>query len=225
MEETFKIKALFDNIAEKYDFLNHLLSFFQDFYWRHVMAEELYPLQNNGLICDLATGTGDSALVILKKGFHVIGVDISLEMLSRTGKKIGKKRFSPLCASAYTLPFKDDTFDALTCAFGIRNMHATDMALSEIYRIIKKGGKAIFLEFSMPEGFFLHLYRFYLCKIMPNIARFFSNKEAYDYLWSSIETFPKPKKFEELLFNAGFKAVIQKSMSFKCVYLHKAYKI
>lgn len=225
MQESMQIKAMFDSIALRYDFLNHLLSLGLDFYWRNIMAEELLPLKKGSLICDLATGTGDSAKVLLKKDYKIVGVDLSLDMLKISKKKLNKYGFFSLCGSAYALPFKDETFDALTCAFGIRNMHATDLALTEIFRVIKKGGKVVFLEFSIPNRIFLPVYKIYMKYLMPNIAKLFSKKEAYIYLWDSINNFPKPEKFADFLLSAGFKGVVQKSLSFGTVYVHKAFKI
>jgi demethylmenaquinone methyltransferase/2-methoxy-6-polyprenyl-1,4-benzoquinol methylase len=225
MNESFQIKAMFDSIARRYDFLNHLLSLGQDYYWRYAMLKELMPLKKNSIICDLATGTGDSALVLTRRGFNVIGVDLSLDMLKIAKKKHIKGKFFPINGSAYTLPFKDETFDAITCAFGIRNMHVTKVALKEVFRVIKRGGKVVFLEFSLPEGFFLKVYRLYMKFFVPNLARVFSKKDAYEYLWDSIYKFPKPDVFEDMLLEAGFHSVSQKGLSFGTVYIHKAFKL
>ncbi len=225
MDETLKIKAMFDSIANRYDFLNHLLSFGQDYYWRYAMFKELLPLKKNSIICDLGTGTGDSAFMLTKRGYNVTGVDLSLDMLKLAKKKHYKGKFFPISGSAYTLPFKDETFDAITCSFGIRNMHITELALKEIFRVVKKGGKAVFLEFSLPKGTFLKIYSFYMKFIVPNLARFFSKKDAYEYLWDSINKFPKPDKFEDMLLEAGFNIVSQKALSFGTVYIHKAFKL
>lgn len=224
MKETQTIKAMFDNIAERYDFLNHLLSFFQDFYWRHVMNSELLPAADV-IVLDLATGTGDSAKGAIKRGFRVVGVDLSYKMLYKTKKKVLSKNFTAVAASGYQLPYKDESFGAVTCAFGIRNMHETVSALKEINRVIKRGGKAIFLEFTMPEAPFKYVYRLYLKYFMPAIASLFSKKDAYDYLWQSIENFPNPDVFSELLKEAGFSAAKKKALSFGCVYVITAYKL
>lgn len=225
MQESLQIKAMFDNIANKYDFLNHFLSLGQDFYWRKAMVKALYPVKKNSLICDLATGTGDSAKEIIKRGFKVVGVDLSSAMLSISKKKLYDKPFLPLCGSGYALPFKNDTFDAITCAFGIRNMHSIDLALKEIYRVLKKGGKAVFLEFSTPTNFFKPVYSFYMRYILPNLAGVFSKKDAYEYLWESISSFPLPDKFADILIQSGFSSIEQTSLSFGTVYIHKAYKL
>lgn len=223
MKETKNIKRMFDNIVENYDFLNHTLSLFQDYYWRCEMLKELLPVKGNKLL-DLATGTGDSALGSIKKGFTIIGVDLSYKMLCKTKRKLNNAAFFPLTASAYELPFKDESFDAITCAFGIRNMHETKEALKEINRVLKRGGKVAFLEFSMPQGRIKYLYRFYLKYVMPFVASLFSKKEAYDYLYQSIENFPKPYEFSDLLKSTNFSCCKIKPLSFGTVYVFTAYK-
>ncbi|MGB9892400.1 MULTISPECIES: bifunctional demethylmenaquinone methyltransferase/2-methoxy-6-polyprenyl-1,4-benzoquinol methylase UbiE [Thermodesulfovibrio] len=223
MRETQEIKSMFDKIVSRYDFLNRLLSFWQDILWRKKMATEAVNKETQ-LVLDLAVGTGDSAKELLKKGAKVIGVDISFEMLRIARGKI-QNDFTPVSASAYELPFRDKIFDAVTCAFGIRNMHETEVALREIHRVIKDNGKIIILEFSLPSGFVRKPYLFYLKKIVPSIASLFSVKTAYEYLGSSIEGFYKPEDFTELLQNCGFKNIKTHSLSFGVVYLYVGEKI
>lgn len=223
MKETQQIKSMFDRIVARYDFLNRVLSFGQDILWRKKMAREAVNKETQ-LILDLATGTGDSAKELLKKEAKVIGVDISFEMLKIAKEKI-QNDFTPVSASAYKLPFRDKTFDAVTCAFGIRNMHETELALKEIHRVIKGNGKIIILEFSLPSGFFRKPYLLYLKKIVPFVASLFSSRPAYEYLASSIEGFYKPKEFSEFLKNCGFKNIKTHSLSFGTVYLYVGEKI
>lgn len=223
MKETSTIKDMFDNIAERYDFLNHTLSIFQDYYWRYQMFNEVVPAREV-LVLDIATGTGDSAKVSIKNGFKVVGIDLSYKMLYKTKKKIKSDSFVPICGSGYELPFKNESFSVITCAFGIRNMHETIPALKEINRVLKNGGKVIFLEFSMPKTLFKYPYRIYLKYVMPFIASFFSRKEAYDYLYDSIEKFPRPDDFAQLLKEASFTASKTKSLSFGTVNIITAFK-
>lgn len=176
------------------------------------------------IVLDLAVGTGDSAKALLKQELKVIGVDISFEMLKIAKRKI-QKNFTPLSASAYKLPFRDKTFGAVTCAFGIRNMHETELALKEIHRVIRDKGKIIILEFSLPKGFLKKPYLLYLKKIVPLVASFFSSRSAYEYLGSSIEEFFKPEEFSELLQSCGFKNIKSHSLSFGAVYLYVGEKI
>jgi demethylmenaquinone methyltransferase/2-methoxy-6-polyprenyl-1,4-benzoquinol methylase len=217
------LKLKFDNIADRYDFLNHLLSLGQDYYWRRAMVRALAP-EPSEVIMDLASGTGDSARAIAAKGANVLGIDISFNMLALAKQKLSGMQYSVVQGSAYSLPVGAETFDGVTCAFGIRNMHETGDALMEICRGIKKGGRIVFLEFSMPEGIIRRPYHFYLRKLLPAVAGLFSSREAYDYLGDSIEKFYSPDAFEQLILDAGFSRCEKISLSMGCVYIHKAYK-
>ncbi|HTZ18358.1 MAG TPA: ubiquinone/menaquinone biosynthesis methyltransferase [Dissulfurispiraceae bacterium] len=213
----------FDNIVDRYDFLNHLLSAGQDFYWRRVMIRELGASKGD-VILDLATGTGDSARAIVERGITVMGVDISFNMIHRAKQKIPDGRYSVVAGSAYGIPFKSDTFDGATCAFGIRNMHETPAALKEIHRVLKKGARMVFLEFSMPQGIIRGSYGFYLNRILPLVAGIFSERDAYDYLADSIEKFYAPDDFAKIILDAGFSRCDRMPLSFGCVYIHTAHK-
>ncbi|MGO9379266.1 MAG: ubiquinone/menaquinone biosynthesis methyltransferase [Dissulfurispiraceae bacterium] len=213
----------FDPIVHRYDFLNHLLSIGQDFYWRTVMGNKLQPSKGD-LILDLATGTGDSAKAMVGKGVAVVGVDISFNMLVRAKQKISKDYYQICSGSGYALPFKAETFNGATCAFGIRNMPETMMALKEVHRVLKRSGKMVFLEFSMPHGCISVPYGFYLGKILPFVAGLFSRRDAYDYLADSIEKFYTPEDFARIIVEAGFSRCEKKSLSLGCVYIHIAYK-
>ncbi|HMK59702.1 MAG TPA: ubiquinone/menaquinone biosynthesis methyltransferase [Dissulfurispiraceae bacterium] len=213
----------FDNISGRYDFLNHLLSLGQDYYWRAVMVRELGPSVGDRIL-DLATGTGDSAKAIVERGIDVIGVDISFNMLLEAKQKITGGHYQICSGSGYALPFKAETFSGATCAFGIRNMHETIKALMEIHRVMKKGSKMAFLEFSMPRGMIKRPYSFYLSKILPFVAGLFSKREAYDYLADSIRKFYAAEEFAQLIVAAGFSRCEKKALSLGCVYIHIAYK-
>lgn len=223
MKETEAIKSMFDRIVQRYDFLNRLLSFGQDILWRKRMAYEVSHSEKKTVL-DLATGTADSAIALIQEAAKVIGADISYEMLKAGKKKIEKKgmlsNFIPVSASAYQLPFKDKSFDAVTCAFGIRNMHETKQALKEIYRVIKPGGRIVVLEFSLPKGFIRKLYLIYLKKFIPFIASIFSISSAYEYLGLSIEGFYKPEEFVRLLQSCGFNNIKSIPLSFGCVCIY-----
>lgn len=218
MKETGEIKSMFDKIVQRYDFLNRLFSFWQDIIWRKKMATEAVK-DGAQIVLDLAVGTGDSAKELVKKDIKVIGVDISFEMIRVAINKI-ESNFVAVSASAYQLPFKEQSFDAVTCAFGIRNMHDTEKALKEINRIIKKGGKIVILEFSLPKGYLKKPYLLYLKKFIPLVASFFSVRSAYEYLGSSIEGFCKPDDFIKLLEHCGFKNIKALPLSFGVVYLY-----
>lgn len=224
-----EIKSMFDKIVARYDFLNRLLSLCQDIFWRKKMAEKVVN-KDTRVVLDLATGTADSAIALMKKGVNVFGIDISFEMLNAGKRKISKwmsknqhknitSSFFPVSGSAYFLPFKDESFDAVSCVFGIRNMHKTEKALKEIYRVLKPEAKLIIVEFSLPEGFLKKPYLFYLKKIVPAIASLFSVRSAYEYLGNSIEGFYSPAQFVEILKKCGFKNIEAKPLSFGCVYI------
>ncbi len=167
------------------------------------MWEEL-SIPKGGLVLDLATGTGDSAMGLIKRGYTVVGLDLSLQMLHSATKKLRSDHYHAIAGSGYYLPFRDSSFDGLTCAFGIRNLHDTKRALREIHRVLKPKGLAVFLEFSMPKGFFSVPYRLYLRHILPNIAGLLSSKEAYRYLSESIEGFYERETFCSMLLKCGF---------------------
>jgi demethylmenaquinone methyltransferase/2-methoxy-6-polyprenyl-1,4-benzoquinol methylase len=187
------------------------------------MVRELNPLKGD-YVLDLATGTGDSAKPIVKKGVTVAGVDISFNMLLRARQKITDALYEVVAGSAYAIPLKSGTFDGATCAFGIRNMHDTTKALKEIHRVLKKGGKMVFLEFSMPQNPIRRPYSIYLGKILPFVAGIFSRRDAYDYLADSIEKFYTPEDFSRLILNEGFSRCDKMLLSLGCVYIHIAYK-
>lgn len=214
---------MFDDIAKRYDFLNHLLSLGQDYYWRRVMTRELAVKQGEHIL-DLAAGTGDSSLGFLRQGATVVGLDLSRNMLAIAQAKLAGLPFTAVQGSAYEMPFADASFDGLTCAFGIRNMPETARALGEIYRVLKPGGRIVILEFSMPTGWFRPIYRLYLKTVIPAISWFLSDRSAYEYLGDSIEKFYTPDAFRTLLEQGGFTGIRQIPLSLGTVYAHYAGK-
>jgi len=176
------------------------------------------------LILDLASGTGDSSKGLLERGFKVVGLDLSQKMLKRAITKLRHTDYIAVVGSGYEIPFKDSSFDGITCAFGIRNMPDTLRAFKEIIRVLKSGGKVVFLEFSMPTGFILPVYRYYLKNLMPRIASIFSSKEAYLYLADSIEGFHTREIFCNLLSQSGFQSCKFKTLTFGTVTLYSAIK-
>lgn len=176
-------------------------------------------------VLDLASGTGDSAIDLLRQGCKVVGLDLSQKMLLSAVKKVKTPQYIPVVGSGYHMPFKDETFDAVTCAFGIRNMHQTSMAVSEIFRVLKYGGWVFILEFSMPNSsLFRKIYRVYLKNLVPLIAGMLSSMSAYRYLGDSIEAFHSRDTFCNILINHGFKDCQIKDMTFGTVTLYSAIK-
>ncbi|MDR1347430.1 MAG: bifunctional demethylmenaquinone methyltransferase/2-methoxy-6-polyprenyl-1,4-benzoquinol methylase UbiE [Prevotellaceae bacterium] len=205
------VSKMFDDIADKYDFMNHVLSFGIDKFWRKRLVKELRRYKPKKIL-DIATGTGDSAIVLLQTDAEkIIGVDISKKMLARGKEKIRKKKLSGkielIHCDGESLKFKNNTFDAVNVSFGVRNFENLDKGLSEIYQAVKPDGIATILEFSMPGNFMIRqIYSIYFFYILPLIGRFFSqNRYAYSYLPQSVKTFPKGKQFVQRLQNAGFR--------------------
>ena len=204
------IAAMFDRISPKYDALNHLLSFNIDKVWRRKTAKAVAKSHPNTIL-DLATGTADLAIAVAKRNpqAHILGMDISEKMLDIGKEKVMHQNLANQIelrlGDAASLPFEDDSFDAITVAFGVRNFEDLGKGLSEINRVLKPGGQAVILEFSMPERFPVkQLYHFYFRRLLPFIGKLISkDNSAYAYLPASVERFPKPKAFLELLAQHG----------------------
>mgnify|MGYP005843439777 CR=1 FL=1 len=214
-----QISKMFDQIAPKYDFLNHLLSFNIDKIWRRKLRKicQKYPITN---ILDIATGTGDLAIELSKiNNLKITGIDISTKMLDIAKKKIAKKnktsQIDLILANSSNLPFADNSFDAATCAFGVRNFENLNSALTEIFRVIKNDGLLIILEFTIPQKkIFSSLFKFYFKKILPIIGKIISkNSTAYNYLPDSVLQFPQNKQFMKILEQNLFKPIKNISLS------------
>jgi demethylmenaquinone methyltransferase/2-methoxy-6-polyprenyl-1,4-benzoquinol methylase len=206
------IKEMFDAIAPQYDFLNRLLSLRQDVYWRRTMITAL-DLPENAAVLDVACGTGDVLIEILNQAKNhklLIGADFAPEMLRLAKVKLLQDNTGPnvplIAGNALHLPFGDSTFDAITIAFGIRNIMDRESALTCFFKCLKPGGKVAVLELAAPGNkFFLSLYLFYFSRILPSIGAFFSKHlKAYDYLPASVINFPPPDKFAAIMKQAGF---------------------
>jgi len=227
------IKDMFESIAPKYDLLNRLLSLRQDVYWRRAMVSEM-DIPINATLLDAACGTGDVALEILRQKGHkvrVFGVDFSPGMLILAKNKIaGKEKISDniflTAGDAFYLPFKSETFDAVTIAFGIRNIQDKQTVLKCFYDSLKPGGILLVLELAAPpKGGLLSLYLFYFKKILPLIGCFFSkNLMAYQYLPDSVIHFPKSDIFADMMKSAGFSNVRWKKLTLGIAVLYIGYK-
>ncbi len=214
------IRKLFDNIAPTYDFLNHLLSLGRDFYWRRRAVQELEGLE--GRILDMATGTGDVAIEIMRQNGHhrkVFGLDFSQPMLERARWKVSRKSLSHMITlslgDALSLPFRDDTFDASMIAFGLRNIVGKEQALSEIVRVVKKDGKVIVLEFTFPQkGWMRRFYPIYFQKVLPRVGGFISgDRGAYAYLPESVFHFASAEHYERIMKKVGLMNVASRSLT------------
>lgn len=184
----------FDKIARTYDRLNRVMTFGLDRRWRRKAVKGL-----NGNVLDVACGTGDMVIELAKRGCTVTGIDLSEEMLSIARQKTASANFQS--ADAEHLPFDDNTFDAVTCAFGVRNFVHLEQGLSEMLRVLKPGGTMVILELATPDSAWARpFYQFYTRHVIPWLGSCIAgNREAYTYLPESIERFPKGEAFLNLL--------------------------
>lgn len=218
MNEKNNIGALFDRIAYSYDKLNHLLSFNIDKRWRRIAVKQLVPCQN---LLDVAIGTADLAIEMVKQGKAqlVTGIDLSTEMMKIGAKKVEKahlqEQISFTEGSALALPYPDGHFDAVTCAYGVRNFSDLNQGLREMRRVLKPGGQLMILEFSYPKNkIIVWFYDLYFSHFLPKIGKWLSHdKTAYDYLNRSVKNFIWGEEMAERLRAAGFSGVHYRSLS------------
>ena len=212
MPQNEKIEQLFDDIAPNYDRLNHIMSLGIDRGWRRKAVKRIAELAPTRVL-DLATGTGDFAVAIAKKlndEASVVGVDLSENMLAVGRKKVAaaglSQRVTLQSGNAEALSFPDESFDAVSVAFGVRNYENLAVGLREGWRVLRPGGQMFILELSSPDRQpWLGCYKLYSLKILPWIGGLISgNRAAYQYLPESILRFPKPAQFLPMLQEAGF---------------------
>ena len=216
-----QVANMFDKIAGRYDFLNRFLSAGIDVGWRKKAIKELKSI-NPKIVLDVATGTGDVAILTHKilKPERIIGIDISDGMLELGREKIDKLQLQNTIelqnGDSENIKFEDNYFDAVTVAFGVRNFENLEQGLREIRRVLKPGGKLVVLEFSRPkQTLFKGLYTFYMEMIAPGFVTVFSkNKKAYKYLNDSVRKFPEGQDFTNILNHAGFSHTYHKPLTF-----------
>ena len=221
MPEKKHIESMFDSIAGDYDRLNHFLSMGADRGWRRKAVAEVSALKPSSIL-DVACGTGDLAVALAAgagKSCKVTGVDISEKMLAKVGPKAARAgvafQVRTKVADGENLPYADGTFDAVTCAFGIRNFENREKGLAEFYRVLRPGGKLVILELSVPRKKWLRdLYNIYLGSILPLIGGWVSgDRAAYRYLAASVNAFPAPERFCGTVESAGFTSVTFRTLS------------
>lgn len=203
MQDPGFVHEVFSSIARRYVTANHVLSLGSDILWRERALKIIAEWKPRNLL-DIATGTGDLALTVKRAlpEVEVLGTDFCRPMLDVA---VQRGLTNVLEADAMNLPLADESFDAATVAFGLRNMADYAKALCEFRRVLRPGGHLLVLDFSMPEGVLAGPYRFYLHNVLPRIAGWLTgNMGAYDYLGDSIETFPRGEAFKELLANCGY---------------------
>ena len=224
-----QVEDMFDNIAPKYDLLNHVLSMKIDVLWRN----KLVKWMNNDSpkeTLDVATGTGDLAIAVEKgTGAKVVGLDLSQQMLNVGIVKIKKLnldgKISMQKGDAENLPYEDNRFDAVSVAFGVRNFENLTKGLAELRRVVKENKSVYILEFSKVEGFLGPFYMFYFKNILPAIGRLVSkDSRAYTYLPDSVNAFPFGEKMRQILLDTGFKKVEYKKLSLGIATIYKATK-
>lgn len=224
---------MFDQISPRYDLLNHLLSFGADIHWRKKLIQYL-PQNPDIRLLDLATGTADQLITIVKKAKQVktaLGIDLSQEMIRQGQRKIIDKPFTHqitlMKGDATDISLGNESVDCVTMSFGIRNVEDTDKCLRECMRVLTPRGKLLILEFSIPKNRLLKSFHlFYLRHILPHIGGLISKqKEAYRYLNETIETFPSGDNFCGLLKKAGFVRVKAYPMTFGVTTLYVGEKV
>ena len=216
-----QVANMFDHIAYRYDFLNRFLSGGIDILWRKKAIRQLKNLDPK-IILDVATGTADVAIMTagILQPEKIIGIDISEGMLNFGRKKIEKlgleKIIELLKGDCETINAADNSFDAVTVAFGVRNFQHLEKGLKEILRVLKPGGKLVVLEFSQPKTILVKpLYKIYMNVVAPGMGKLFSkNRDAYKYLDESIKKFPEGKNFTIILDNLGYINTYCKPLSF-----------
>lgn len=222
-----EVREMFARIAPKYDFLNHFLSVNTDKRWRRLVARQLKDIlaDENALVLDVACGTGDLSIELRKSGkAKIFGTDFCRPMLELAVAKNEKNALQiPYIESdGMNLAFADESFDAVTIAFGLRNFSNWQKGLKELYRILKKGGRLAILEFSTPvvPGF-RQIFGFYFTKILPRIGGALSgSRSAYEYLPDSVSRFPNQKGLAEMMRKIGFTDVSYKNLTGGIAALH-----
>ncbi|MFC4375797.1 demethylmenaquinone methyltransferase [Nocardia halotolerans] len=217
-----EVASMFDGVAKRYDLTNTVISGGQDRYWRWATRRAL-ALRPGERVLDLGAGTGVSTVELGKSGAWCVATDFSQGMLSA-----GRFRQLPMVAGdAMALPFADDSFDAVTISFALRNVADIDLAMREMLRVTKPGGRLVVCEFSTPVfGPFRTLYMEYLMKALPRVARAVSsNPDAYVYLAESIRAWPNQRRLGRRIAEAGWDSVQWRDLTGGVVALHRGYKL
>lgn len=219
-----QIRDNFDAIAPKYDLTNRVISLGIDLHWRRVAIRQLAGLSPDAFVLDLACGTCDMALEVLRqnRAARVVGADLSRVMLGLARTKLADRPVSLVNAPAEALPFADGSFDAVTIAFGIRNVPDFMAGLKEMLRVLRPGGRACILEFSTPPSkLWWKMYNYYFFNILPRIGGMITGREtAYRYLTDSVALFPDAAEFKAAMEEAGFASVSYLTMNGGIVCVH-----
>lgn len=225
-----QVTQMFDNISKEYDGLNRVISFGIDIKWRNKVVD-IVAKTKPVTILDIATGTGDLAISLVKTDAKkIVGLDISDGMLEVGRKKISTKnlddKITMVIGDSEDLPFEDNSFDAITVAFGVRNFETLEKGLAEIYRVLKPQGIFVILETSVPtKAPFKQGYSFYTKYILPTIGKVFSkDQSAYSYLCESASVFPFGEALNNILRETGFNKVVDQPQTFGVATIYSASK-
>ena len=215
-----QVAEMFNNISQRYDLLNHILSMGIDILWRRKAINLLQEVKPNRVL-DVATGTGDFAIEALRlKPAKITGIDISRGMLDMGKIKMKDKGYDSkiemLLGDSENLPFNDNMFDAITVGFGVRNFENLEKGITEMYRVLSEKGKIAILEFSKPRKFPIkQFYNFYFLNVLPAIGKLISkDPRAYTYLPESVKAFPDGEDFVSIMQKCGYKEVKQIPLTF-----------
>jgi len=226
-----EVALMFDNIARRYYFLNHLLSLNIDRFWRRRAISHLRNRHPRHIL-DVATGTGDFAVAALRLNPEKItGIDLSGAMMEKGKQKILAKKLGDKIdffgGDAEVLPFKDASFDAVLCGFGVRNFEDPGRGIREMYRVLKNSGQAVILEFSKPvRSPFRQIYNIYFSSILPRIGKVVSgDPQAYRYLPESVDAFPEGEQFLEILRDSGFSECGKRTLTFGVATVYYGMKV
>ena len=224
---------LFDKIYKRYDLINDILSVGIITYWRRILVKVI-PEKNNLKLLDCATGTGQVIFSVMKQHHNAVdqyvGIDLSKNMMTiakeKKEKLLYKHKIDFNIADAQQIPFEDNSFDCITMAFGIRNVTDYKVCLKELYRVLKPGGKALIMEFSLPKNKVIKaIYLLYFRKVLPFVGGFLSGDlSAYRYLNTTVESFPYGSRFKDSMTQMGFKASYR-PLTFGIATLYQGFKV
>ena len=217
------VSKMFDDVANRYDFLNDLLSLGRTKAWRRAVTSIIAPKPGMKIL-DIAAGTGSSSRPLVDKGAEVTALDFSRGMIEQGRKQ--NKNINFVQGDALKLPFEDNSFEVTTISFGLRNTSSTEIALKEALRVTKDGGRIVVAEFSHPVNpIFKKIYLNYLMKALPVIVKKISkNPDAYIYLADSIRAWPDQAELASIMRDSGFKSVAWQDLTFGIVAVHIGYK-